>query len=103
MATFTELQEAAENPAARQLRRDLVRELADEAANAGDLLRVTGHLLGSGRVDGSSPFGNGDDGLVALGYTATTLASLLRGIELLVRASQYYPAAALIRQLVEVE
>jgi hypothetical protein len=62
-----------------------------------------GNIIGPGRVDGSSPFGNGDDSLVSLGYLCETAASLIVGAMQLLDDANCYAGAALNRQLVEVE
>jgi hypothetical protein len=71
--------------------------------HTGESLRIAGHLFGPQRVDGTSPFGNGDDRLVALGYLSGTAAALLSGAIELLERNNLYAAAALNRQLVEVE
>jgi len=97
------LRQAAENEQAMAARRSLCRALVTAFEATGQALRVGGHLLGSGRVDGSSPFGNGDDGMVALGYLSSTCASLISGAVELLTEGNCYAASSLNRQLVELE
>jgi hypothetical protein len=97
------LRQLAENPKAVAARRLLCESLVQAFKVAGDRLRLGGHLFGSGRVDGTYPFGNGDDGMVALGYLSTTCASLISGAADLLEGGNCYAAAALNRQLVELE
>ena len=97
------LDEAASDPGARSARRELCRVLVTAFEEMGRLLRVIGHVSGLGRVDGSSPFGNGDDRLVAMGYLSATAGSLLAGMSALFDDENLYAGAALSRQLVEVE
>lgn len=59
--------------------------------------------LGPGRTTGSSPFGNGEDGLVALGYITETAAELISAGADLLALARRYTAAAMTRQLVEIE
>jgi hypothetical protein len=97
------LRHAAMEESARKSRRALCRALAAAFEHTGMLLRTSGHLFGPQRVDGTSPFGNGDDGLVALGYLGETAAALISGGVELIERDNPYAVAALNRQLVEVE
>lgn len=60
-------------------------------------------MIGDGRTGGGSPFGNGNDRLVAVGYLGHVAASLQAAAVTLVDLENPYAAAALVRQLVEVE
>lgn len=87
-----------------QKSREKVCQLAAEAFDKlGDLLQVSGHMFGDQRVTGESAVGNGDDGVVALGYVSKTGASLCSGAAVLLDQRNTYAASALVRQLVEVE
>jgi hypothetical protein len=97
------LRAAAEDEGARMARRNVCHALVSCFVTTGALLRVTGHLVGPQRVDQSSPFGNGEDGLVALGYLSETAACLITGATELLERGNCYAGAALNRQLVEVE
>lgn len=97
------LVDAAEDSAARTARREMCRALSTGFGQLGESLRIHGYMLGSQREDGSSPFGNGDDRLVALGYLSQTAAALVQGALDLVLAGNCYAGSALNRQLVEVE
>ncbi|MFT4264077.1 MAG: hypothetical protein QM572_11895 [Nocardioides sp.] len=97
------LRQIAQSPCAKALRRAMTANLSEALSRHGELLRVEGHLLGSGRVDATSPGGNGDDRQVAAGYLAQTVGSLLRSVVLLIDEEEFYAAAALARQLVETE
>lgn len=94
---------AARNDTARHARRAVCDALSIGFHRTGETLRVGGHLFGPQRVDGTSPFGNGDDRLVALGYLSETAAALIGGVVKLIEHDNLYAAAALNRQLVEVE
>jgi len=87
----------------RTARRAVCRALKDGFEEVGGLLHVSGHIFGDGRVNGTSPFGNGDDSLVAVGYLSQTASSLIGGAADLLEQANRYAASALIRQLVEVE
>ena len=97
------LDSAAMEETARMSRRAMCRALAAAFERTGQLLHTSGHLFGPQRVDGTSPFGNGDDRLVALGYLGQTAAALISGGVESIERDNSYAAAALNRQLVEVE
>lgn len=94
---------AALDEIAMAARLELISALPTALVTAGQTLRTVGHIWGPGRVEGTSPFGNGEDGLVSLGYLAETTAELVAsGADLIVQERRY-ASAALIRQLVELE
>ncbi len=97
------LLDAASDPAAATARRSLCRALPDALRSTGRTLIVTGHFIGPERADRSSPSGNGNDLLVALGLLCETVAALVEGVGTLLTAGNYYAAGALARQLVEAE
>jgi hypothetical protein len=94
---------AAMDETARETRQAVCRALAAAFERTGLILRTAGHLFGPQRVNGTSPFGNGDDRLVAMGYLAETAKSLIVGAAELIENDNPYAAAALNRQLVEIE
>jgi hypothetical protein len=94
---------AARDPLARAARVEVCLGLADGLRDVGQLLHVCGNIVGSDRVNGSSPFGNGSDAVVGLAGIIRIGALLCRGIVDLLNAGNVYSAAALSRQLVEVE
>ncbi len=97
------LAEAACNPQARSARRAICETLSTAFNELGNNLHVAGHMLGPQRVDGTSPFGNGDDRLVGIALVSMTASALVKGIQALVELDNAYAASALCRQLVEVE
>ncbi len=70
------LRDAADDGSARTGRREVCSALTTGFERLGDTLRVCGHIVGPQRVDGTSPFGNGDDRIVALGYLSRTAGAL---------------------------
>lgn len=98
-----EVRESAMEPAARSVRHELADKLAVALGRRGQARHVEGYLLGSGRVDGNSLRGNGDDRLVAVGYLAQATGELFAGVVGLIAQRQCYAASALARQLVEME
>lgn len=85
------------------LRERTGRRLGRALVAAGQRLHVIGHVIGSGRIDGSSKRGNGDDETVAVGALLQVGGELTLGAVHLFALGQNYAGAALVRQLVEVE
>lgn len=94
---------AGEDETAAALRRQLCASLAGSLREAGKLLWVGGVLIGADRADGSSPRGFGSDATVGLGTAIQIAGELVSGASLLLADGNRYAAAALLRQLVEVE
>ena len=69
----------------------------------GTMLWVDGALLGTDRIDGTTPFGYGSDAKVGLATAVQVGGELVAGAALLLRSDNRYAAASLVRQLVEVE
>lgn len=97
------LRVAATDPSASTARRELCSTLTAAFKRLGNILRVSGYIVGPQRADGTSSFGNGDDRIVALGYLSQTAGALIGGALHLVSQGNGYAASALTRQLVEVE
>lgn len=70
---------------------------------AGDELHAVGHVFGSDRRDGLSPFGHGSDEVVGVSLLLRIAAQLTVSSAELFAKGHAYAAAALLRQLVEVE
>lgn len=97
------LSEAENDTAAAKCRVELCRALAEAFREAGDLLWVGGNLLGPDRVSKSSPFDFGSDAAVGLATVIQIAGELISGAVVLLEQENIYAAAALIRQLVEIE
>jgi hypothetical protein len=69
----------------------------------GTELHVVGHLLGTDRKNGLSPFGHCSDEIVAVSLLLRIAAQLVSASNDLFADGRHYAAAALLRQLVEVE
>lgn len=69
----------------------------------GQELHATGNIFGTDRRDGLSPFGNGSDEMVAVSLLFRIAGQLTSAISDLFRDSRAYAAAALVRQMVEIE
>lgn len=85
------------------MRGAVVTALGPAFRSAGTLLWVAGNLIGPDRVNKASPFGNGSDAVVGLAIVTQTAGELCSGAVSLLNEGNTYAAAALLRQLVEVE
>ena len=91
------------DPALAKQRADLARFAADVFGTVGRELHVAGHILGSDRVEGRSPWGHGTDETVGMSMILRIASQLVSASADLFTDGRTYAAAALIRQLVEVE
>jgi hypothetical protein len=94
---------AAADEAVRELRHQLARFTSQTFAAAGKLLHVGGHIIGFDRVTGRSPFGHGSDETVAVSLLLRISADLISAASDLFFDGHHYAAAALLRQIVEIE
>jgi len=94
---------AAVDPSLCDVRQQLARFTSKTFAATGELLHVGGHLLGSDRVTGQSPFGHGNDETVAVSLLLRIGSELVSASADLFLDGRHYAAAALLRQLVEIE
>jgi hypothetical protein len=94
---------AATDPHLAQVRQDFAAFAACIFLDAGNELHVAGHVFGTDRRDGISPFGHGDDATVAVSMLLRIASQLVSSSADLIRDGRTYAGAALIRQLVEVE
>ncbi len=85
------------------LRESLARFTSEAFAKAGQLLHVFGHIVGSDRVERSSPFGHGSDETVAVSMLLRIGSELVSASTDLFADGRHYAASALLRQLVEIE
>lgn len=97
------LSEAENDAAGAERRVELCRALAETFRETGDLLWIGGNLLGPDRASGSSPFDFGSDAAVGLATVIQIAGELTSGAVVLLEQDNLYAAAALIRQLVEIE
>jgi hypothetical protein len=87
---------------ARQ-RADLGRFAASVFVTTGRELHVVGHFLGSDRAEGRSPWGHGTDETVGISMILRIASQLVSASVDLFADGRTYAAAALTRQVVEVE
>ncbi|HEY6248981.1 MAG TPA: hypothetical protein VI685_03415 [Candidatus Angelobacter sp.] len=84
-------------------RYELARFSSKQLEEAGTELHVIGHLIGTDRVQGNSPFGHGNDETVAVSMLLRVAGQLTSAITDLFADGRQYAAAALLRQMVEIE
>jgi hypothetical protein len=97
------VEDAAIDATSRSARERVCWSLAAALKSAAQLLWVGGSMLGTDRRDGESPFGFGSDAAVGLSVVVQIAGDLLAGTVVLLAGDNLYGAAALLRQVVEVE
>jgi hypothetical protein len=84
-------------------RYELARFCSNQLNEAGTELHLIGHFVGSDRARGISPFGHGNDETVAVSMLLRVAAQLTSASADLFADGRQYAAAALLRQMVEIE
>jgi hypothetical protein len=84
-------------------RRALARFSTNIFSGAGNELHLLGHIIGTDRVSGASPLGHGTDETVAISVLLRIASQLVSASADLFKDGRAYAAAALLRQLVEIE
>ncbi len=97
------IEAAATDPAQISARVALAKFTAQVFDKVGAMLHLSGHIVGSDRNSGASPFGHGSDETVAISLLLRIASQLISASTDLFSDGRAYAAAALIRQLVEVE
>jgi hypothetical protein len=101
---FTALaRSSAFDPVQVEVRYQLARTTAETFSSAGAELLAVGQIFGPDRVKGLSPAGNGSDEIVAVSLLLRIAGQLVSASADLFGDGRHYAAAALLRQLVEVE
>ena len=85
------------------LRSELAHFTADIFNTVGEELQAVGHIFGTDRKNGLSPDGHGSDEIVAVGLLLRIAGQLISAANDLFSDGRHYAAAALLRQLVEIE
>lgn len=105
--SIEELKELAHNAATDEsliaLRHCLADFTAKTFTEVGNELHAIGNTIGTDRLEGVSPFGNGSDEMVAVSLLFRVAGQLTSAISDLFRDGRAYAAAALVRQMVEIE
>lgn len=96
-------QTSAIEPGQMVARRELAEFTAKTFEAVGSELHLVGHMLGTDRKSGVSPFGHGNDEIVAVSLLLRIAAQLTSASNDLFADGRHYAAAALLRQLVEIE
>jgi len=94
---------AANNKTLREQRNELAHFSSKIFLSVGTELHVLGHIVGRDRIDGVSPFGHGSDETVAVSVLLRIASQLASSSADLFEDGRKYAAAALLRQMVEVE
>jgi hypothetical protein len=89
------MRRAASDEALILIRQDLARFTSGAFAETGELLHVFGHIIGSDRVEGRSPFGDGSDETVAVSVLLRIGSELVSASADLFADGRHYAAAAL--------
>jgi hypothetical protein len=84
-------------------RRELAQFISKTFLSVGTELHVLGHIVGSDRIRGVSPFGHGSDETVAISVLLRIASQLVSSSADLFEDGRKYAAAALLRQIVEIE
>lgn len=100
---FDQLRAAVDDPIQIRTRQATAKRLSAALTKIGESAFASGHILGTDRRDGRSPFGHGDDAVVAVSRLASIASQLTSGSTDLIRDGRAYAGSALLRQLVEVE
>lgn len=87
----------------QEIRLSLANFTAKTFLEAGEQLYFFGDVIGSDRISGSSPFGHRSDETVAVSLLLRIASQLVSASTDLFSDGRHYAAAALLRQLVEVE
>ena len=77
----------------RRCRAELAQFASETFSAAGQELHVVGHIVGSDRVDGTSPFGHGNDETVAVSVLLRIAAQLVSASADLFADRRHYAAA----------
>ena len=94
---------SAVDPLQVAIRFELARTTAETFSSVGTELHVVGHIFGTDRVHGKSIGGHGSDEIFAVSLLLRIAGQLVSASADLFNDGRHYAAAALLRQLVEVE
>lgn len=97
------IRRAGKDPRLVECRANLARFAASVFATVGRELRAVGHIIGPDRVTAASPWGHGSDETVAVSVILRIGSQLISASADLFADGRTYAAAALTRQIVEVE
>jgi hypothetical protein len=87
----------------KESRGDFLIFASSEFQHFGNFTMFGGKVFGTDRKQGESPFDNGSDEAFGVGGLLAIAADIVKSFHLLIESGRNYSAAALLRQLVEVE
>src|SRR5260370_22473920 len=102
-ALIAAAREAATSPLQITVGYDLAKFTAETFKQVGEELQSVGHIFGGDRVSGKSPYGHGSDEIVAISLLFRIAGQLTSASADLFADGRHYAAAALLRQMVEIE
>ena len=94
---------AALDAAQTAIRNELANFTAATFSHVGEELHAVGHIFGHDRASGASPGGHGSDEIVAIALLFRIAGQLTSASADLFLDGRHYAAAALLRQMVEIE
>lgn len=97
------IRSSASDSASTALRTETAAFAAKTFVEVGNDIHLSGHLLGTDRRDGKSPFGHGSDEAVGVSVLLRIGGQLVSASADLLTQGRPYAGAALLRQVVEVE
>jgi hypothetical protein len=97
------LDELANDETATAARIAVCEAIGAALSRLGQVFWLTGNIVGHDRKSGESPFGFGDDGAVGVATIIQMGGALAQGAVQLLKSGNLYAAAALVRQIVEIE
>jgi hypothetical protein len=101
--TLDAARQAASDYRLSEIRFSLSKFTAETFNQVGEALHLVGHFIGSDRANGKSPAGHGSDEVVAVSLLLRIAGQLTSASTDLFATDRQYAAAALLRQLVEIE
>lgn len=101
--TLEAISESAADASQIAARVELAKYTSKAFDKVGTLLYLSGHIIGSDRKTGVSPFGHGSDETVAISLLLRIASQLISASADLFLDGRSYSAAALVRQMVEIE
>lgn len=99
----SKVRSAAHSTKLISLRQELAHFAAEQLRSSGLQLHLQGQIVGPDRAGGTSPFGHGDDEVVAISVLLRICGELTSAVSDLFADGRRYAAAALLRQMVEIE
>lgn len=94
---------AALDPKLVTIRKDLSLFASGVFSDVGTQLHVAGHIIGTNRKEGKSPFRHGSDEVVGMSVLLRIGSQLISASAELLTEGRPYAGAALLRQIVEIE